>query len=533
MNTKLFGIVNLLLIVAAVSLYSGATNYFQQDRTYSDNKLIQPPIGDGMNSYYGNEQIDLAVSATLTADETLQIALANSTVQEYLQNTDYDTAIYYDNYGTWIVTFYLFESILDVYIDDATATIIAIISYKDTWNEYNATLIAEAIAYVESAPLLSALATSNLIWDGYEYGEIISVYGSDINGTAWATVDLSIDAANEFTIIDVFASIPFGNPVHSFPEAENIALSSELGMNFTASVENYTMYSTLMYSEENYYYQVEFYEGLQYAYMADPTDPMGCFAPSAWLSIVIDDATGNIISSDGSTPANMSDSEVLALVLANQEIQAWVLQVPDYVSYIWYDGYGYWEISLYDNQSYYSYIYAEVDDATGEIVYVDAYLAQPAQLTEVEVLHIANTTDFGSFLTTYPDAIVYSWYDGAGTWYVSAYSAIYMEAYAEVMIDDATGTVLSYYTAEPAIPAILSLENVWNIVQASANYTAFMSTHDAVETSIYYFAGSWYVDLWDTVSFDGVSFVIDDASGTITAVYDGGWVSEPTCPPQL
>ena len=577
------------------------------------------------------DQLD-ATEPLLTEDQVLLIALENEEVSGYIEATEADHSLYFDGFGIWIVSFYPgiaileFQEYLDVYIDDNTSEIIEVIYISDEYIFEEDPVLTEAVMeYLTTSEITSNFLSTheNMEWYVFNWDGMVNAWMSNYETNIWLSANLFADEVDtdtwDFELIDVTASAVFGSPNHSFEDALAIAMDSPEVIEFVTDNVEYQVTTTLSYTIDGDYFYDEGLIGSGYNYflefssgeMDEPIDDFpGTNAGSdsvtpddwneTWMIVTIDDAIGEIVDIWGTAPAEMTEDEVISIVLAIPEIdnwlgnfvdyeifayydgfgawyvdiyiewdyayvivdditgeiieveiyqtvpsamtenevvdivlaapevQDWLLNVSDYEVYTYYDGYGFWWVDLYDSTNFYNYISAEVDDQTGELTYLDVFLAEPAEMTEEEVLQIALESGMNDFLNLYENAEIEAYYDGNSLWYVFAYSPVLIDAWAWAEIDDLSGDVISYEENHPLILPTMSVEEILVIVHSTSNYTDFVLNLVEVYEDVIFYDGLWYVNIGGYNIDDGylsLCFTIDDATGDILEIFEC-WMME-------
>ncbi|MHA1450602.1 MAG: hypothetical protein ACTSP4_14425, partial [Candidatus Hodarchaeales archaeon] len=273
---------------------------------------------------------------------------------------------------------------------------------------------------------------------------------------------------------------------------------------------------------------------------------------------------------------NLDANGVLDIVLADDSIAGYVAANPDYYTdiglnvYYGDDSWTTWYVSFWtfsDTGNYiettpsdpsigyissgYSYAFASVDDETGEILYVEAYVWEEATLTEADVLTIASSVpEVQTFITDFPDAEGYAYYDYFGTWWVYYSHPYIWEAWVSLYVDDSTGEVHDVDVSQPNIIPALSYQDVIDLVNATPEVINFTSYFPNASYYAYYDSYSdeacWYVEIsssssvWfgdengdgfpdDNETYESWFFTIADSTGEILDMYYynfGGWYWE-------
>jgi len=199
------------------------------------------------------------------------------------------------------------------------------------------------------------------------------------------------------------------------------------------------------------------------------------YTPESWAWVVISDKDGSVDYYDIYYPyagANHTKDEIIAIVEALPEVQAWIAENPDYEMVVTFISPTYWDESI-DFENFTEI----VDDSFG-------FFGVNESLWYVDFWAWDNNSLWGKWLG--------------------------------VTIDDTTGEVLAIeQTVEPTLTA----EEVLAIAEAIPEIQAFLASLPSYETSVWFdsFTGYWYVDFWDNENWMNYAFIeIDDASGEVT-----------------
>ncbi len=594
--------VGILLAIFLVGALNGGFSYKTNNHTHYSNQTLNDDVR--------TSEVDNTTSAILSEQDAINLALSDPEVSAYANDNNADIYTFYDGYSMWYIDLFPQNdqnTWMEVIIDGNQAVILSVDIYS--FDEYNGDVNTElenaSILYLEENEYTSDFFTNHpdaeLMFNDY-YG-LLNVFAYDITSDDWMSVDLPYDDNMNFDLLDVSSDILFGNPLHTFDDAVDIALQDPLVANFTSST-NYTIDATLSYFNEDYsmYEGMDLYMGY---YLTIVFSSMDIFYDvysepgESYISVTIEDATGDIIYIDNYYDSNLSEDEVisialnipeisefannesvevsayfdgyeywdvylynydtgdfadviidditgdvvdyyiyrqidatlteneaLSILLSDDSVNNWTLSVDNYSYSIYYDNYGYWYISLYDTNNYYNYVDAVIDDQSRSIVYLDIYLAAPAKLDESTVLDLAMSNGLEDFMNQYPDALYQIYYDGFGQWTVSAYDEILVDAWIYIVIDDNTTEIIYSERNDPDVLPTMSVDDVFTLVHESSNYTDFVNMYGDVNETIYFMDGYWYCDVY-TYSADnyaGMTFVIDDSTGTITDIYNWEWM---------
>ncbi|MHA1222983.1 MAG: hypothetical protein ACTSP3_06950, partial [Candidatus Heimdallarchaeaceae archaeon] len=197
------------------------------------------------------------------------------------------------------------------------------------------------------------------------------------------------DASSEVLSVEVYIASEETNLTEQ--EVLNIALANEQVQAFINAHPNYESY---VYYDYFQYWYIDFYDEYYYS----------------WCSVVIDDITSEVVevfSSDDFYETNLSVDEVVALALADSDVQQFITDYPDYEIYVYltefYDTFDTepveepwgmlenltWVVGFYSSD-FENWLEVWIDDSTGEIF--DKWMTTPATRTEADILSIANAT---------------------------------------------------------------------------------------------------------------------------------------------
>ncbi len=200
------------------------------------------------------------------------------------------------------------------------------------------------------------------------------------------------------------------------------------------------------------------------------------YASESWAWVVISDKDGSVDYYDIYYPyagAIHTKDEIVAIVEALPEVQAWIAENPDYEMTVTYMSSTYWDESI------------ELENFTE--IFDDSFDA----FFGVNESH---------------------WYVDFWAWDNDSYWCKWLG----VTIDDTTGEVLAIeQTLEPTLTA----EEVLAIAEAIPEIQTFLASLTSYETSVWFdpFTGNWYVNFWDNNNWMNSAFVeINDATGEVT-----------------
>lgn len=400
------------------------------DSAYSGLKSPDGYINaEGEYSYYYDD-----IDTNLDYEEVIEIAHQQLEIQEFIEGIGDDM---YEEYA-WF-------------------------DYEDTW-------------FVDIYPLN--------YWDAFAYVTISDSTGNVLEIFTWngegleITKDEIMEIVLEHSVVKEF--------IETYPD-----------------VESYCFYEFFGFWSVSFYYDSADDYGVE---SVDYNYDYGY--ESKYLYAVFDAVTEEIIeiyTSFAPSSLNLNIDSVMELVLLEPDMAEFVEDHPDYYIdtgvYLHYgeDQYAIWYLYF---QTYpdagarggvtppsaptedfdivfwdYSFAFVSVDDATGEILYVEVYSWHEATRTEEEVLEIASTlTEIQEFQTVFPDTEITVYYDYYGTWFVSYYVPYLYDAWAYISIVDETGEVLYVEIYIPEQVPLMTYDEVLNVVKATPeaqNFTVY------------------------------------------------------------
>ncbi|MFX1285567.1 MAG: hypothetical protein ACFFB5_18150 [Promethearchaeota archaeon] len=318
-------------------------------------------------------------------------------------------------------------------------------------------------------------------------------------------------------------------PTLTEEEVYDIAINSEEGIAF---LEEYPEADINIWFDSFQFWYVEFYPSYEYCeYNDDFTDPdepnvkIGSGYVWDYLSLVIDDLTGEIIEVVQPIDPTLSEDEVLEIAFDIPKIQELADEYEDLQVWAYYDGYGYWYIDIHSSEHYEVWAYVTIDDATSEVV--DFYVPQLPDLSKETIIDIAmEDPNVKEFLDKYDnssiDAYFYtSWYfsDETGEkmnepsyegtpeayWYVYVYSEIYLDAWGYLLISDDTGEIIESDFIMPDLPTVTYTEAI-SITQAHELTIEFIENYPDYGIYAYHFSTYYYDEVVEDKDYTEVSY---------------------------
>ena len=169
-----------------------------------------------------------------------------------------------------------------------------------------------------------------------------------------------------------------------------------------------------------------------------------------FISIIIDDVTGEVISISTMIVPELTEAEVIAIASTIPEVASFLENITYSIFIEFNEYYGYWYIFFWNDHIYEEYAYVEIADPSGEILYYEVHDIEDPNMTAQEVLDILfaveeiqdwleNITEYFSYANFYE-----------GFWYAGIYAGNETIAYGntsiiayEAVIDDLTGEIVS------------------------------------------------------------------------------------------
>lgn len=418
--------------------------------------------------------------ALLTEVEVLAIAEALDAVQEF--RADHDDVVvwaWYDGFDFW-------------YVDYSV----------DYWDEY----------YVEDNEISTEI--------GYEAKPVTeySYYPE------WSYLTVIIQDSTGL----VFEIIQPVEPSLTEEEVHNIAVNSDDGKAF---LEEYPDAEIYIWFDSFQFWYVEFYPPYEYyeyeeSKNTDPEEPIA--EPGVlgyvwdYLSLIIDDLTGEIVEVFRPVDPTLTEEEVLEIAFNIPEIQALAEEYTDLEAWAYFDGFGYWYVDIFSEEHWEVWASVTIDDATAEVI--GFYVPKLPELSKDEVIAIAmEVSDVQVFLNKYDnssiDAYFYSsWFFGetldesgekssepgyegesVAYWYVYLYSEIYRDAWGYLLISDDTGEIFESDFIMPNLPTITYNQAI-TITQNHELTIEFISNYSDDYGMYAYHFGNYYYDDYEVVS---------------------------------
>ncbi len=272
-----------------------------------------------------------------------------------------------------------------------------------------------------------------------------------------------------------------------------------------------------------------------------------------YLTVAIDDATLETTFLEvARQPRHEAVDVISELIATNSEIQQFVTEMEEVQAYLSFDPFvGTWYVGLSPTWTYWSYLWATVNDTDLSLMELDVYympedLRPQMSVSQVKSL-ISNMTivaEFNDTYSAYGDIITWtyyypeywSWYDVEGNdsaspgttfdsnnkvWEIWIYSEVILEAWLVITINDTTGEIISIDESNPWIMPTLYPDDVLNITNQLQEVINFTEQHSTYDFYLAYYSGTWYISYsyyqLDTYAY--VYVVIDDATAQVTEIY--------------
>jgi len=188
-----------------------------------------------------------------------------------------------------------------------------------------------------------------------------------------------------------------------------------------------------------------------------------------------------------------SSEEIMDIVEVHPDVIAWKVLNPDSTYVIGFSKDGLWHVQYWDD-IHLDFLNVHVNDTTLEVVYIYARQEEPEML-ESDVITLAmSIPEIADYLATIPYNIDTDWYDNVGWWYIEFRHQYIRYEYAQVIINDHTGEIISFVIFDIPDPTMLP-EDVWPIffsIEEIYNWSLLLIDN---HTSIHYLEGVWHASL--------------------------------------
>ncbi|MHA1303304.1 MAG: hypothetical protein ACTSQE_06440 [Candidatus Heimdallarchaeaceae archaeon] len=375
---------------------------------------------------------DTTVDSKLTEEQAIEIAKNSPDIASFIdQFEEIEIYTYYDPEGYWYIDFFALDDWMSyayAVIDDASGEIV----YTEVY------LYSEETNLTESEVLDIALANEEVIqfindnpdYEYYVYYDFYQYWYVDFYGNyyySWCSVTID-DQTGE--IVEVYRSDDFYDTNLNATEVLDIAMSDPDVQVFIEENPDYEVYIYLLECYDAYggeYGDNESFPATEI--IEEPTDNMTLWVVDfstpdyfEWISIYIDDATGEIVDKWMTQPALLTEDEVEQIVLGIPEVQNFIENYSDSIIDLWYDGFGYWYAWVYSESQWDAYVFVTIDDLTGEVLEVESYFPEPAVHTSDEVEEfVMSLPEVQEYIANYSDYEIWICYSD-GYWYVDIYS---------------------------------------------------------------------------------------------------------------
>lgn len=406
-----------------------------------------------------NPDDTIYTNSNLSETEVEAILATIPEITEFLaQFEEVELYLFFDpEYELWYALYFViddFYSYALVVLDDITAEVILVETFIASGDS---NLTEEQVLNIAlSNEKVQEFVTDHPDYEVYVYYDYFQYWYVDFYDNyyySWCSA-LIDDVTGE--IIEVYSSDDFYETELTVDEVVDIALADLDVQQFIIDHPEYEMYV----------YLTEFYD----TFDTDPemdepfywTDNITWIVGFSsldymdWMEVWIDDSTGEIIDKWMTTPATKTAEEIFDIANSTVEVQEFLAQYEDAFIDVWYDGFGTWHVWIWSEVQWDAYCFLEIDDLTGEILYIDQYLPVPPQHDESEVLAVVMAlTEVIDFINDNPEYEMWLYfYDGL--WYVDIYSIDYCDG-IWIMIDDYDLTVLSIETYQCEGPVDIAI----------------------------------------------------------------------------
>ena len=233
----------------------------------------------------------------------------------------------------------------------------------------------------------------------------------------------------------------------------------------------------------------------------------------------LQDVTGEVIHLEYQlvVEATKTEAQIIAILETSNETQEFFNAVTNYFVDIWYDGLGTWHINIYgENQFGPNSLEAQIDDKTGQILWLHIRLARPATMTEAQVIDVLlNYSEAQAWFNTVTYYTINVYYDGYGYWYIDVYDhdTGYIYIFAEV--NDTTG---ERTWIDVGYPPQMTDSQIIQIVLNHPDTAEWFSQVTNYEFSLWFnaFGSYWSIEFYDYQM--GASYLyaeVDDVTGQL------------------
>ena len=343
----------------------------------------------------------------------------------------------------------------------------------------------------------------------------------DLNASYSGLVDIYF-SNNTYDYLSIIVNDATGTVIHTYQPIQpnltredvyTIAVSSTEGKNYLGDHPNAEI--NIWFDAYQYWY-ADFFESF------DPTISNNTVIKNmGFLSIIIDDQTGEIVEVIKPIEASFTEDQIRTLIENIPEIESLIAKYSDIEALIWYDGFGTWSVTIYSPNNPEVYGYVDISDSSGVIISIK--VNKPASYTEEEIVNILyNTQDFIDFKATYNE-IALCWYFSSGVWYISFWAYDYPEANGWANISDETGEIIESNFVTPTLPSVTQQQAI-DIAMNSELTETFFNKYTNPENHSYFFDGTWivvflvngtYVNGSSEPSFAALTISIDAETGEI------------------
>lgn len=398
--------------------------------------------------------------------------------------------------------------------------------------------VEQAISFVNSLVVISEFLDENDMefyvssysWDDKNRAYVWAWSERDLEEYFYLNINLNFEETEEkiweFTLNNIESNVIFGDTLNNLDDINQLIEESSEFQNYSYTVENYTSYNYYTYSvatgfifdvsyypEYNWYYDDYERDETQGDEPDNPTYPEDLYR---WIEFIVRDDTSTIIEIWGTYSNQMTEDDVMQIVLLDDGVKDWLLNVNSYTHSAHYNDRGSWWIYLVEDEDYYTYAYLNVNDKTGEISEFYSAVSVPATLTDQEVRDIVLSAEgaskyFHRVIESYSDLF----YDQYGTWWVYYYDVEDWRNSLYLQVNDTDGSIMQLRMLLTK-PAEMSDTNVINKL-LGVGLQEFLDTYENVEVYNYYDGyGIHYLYAYDRILLEASAWgSVNDTSGDV------------------
>jgi len=382
----------------------------------------------------------------ITFQEAIDIASSVPEVAVFLEENDISSVSANLIENKWIVEFYAdnFTYAEDIYywmnyayieINAITGEVLYFVVYSPTKPNYTE---QEIIAIADAIPEIAEWIENqggdisvNAWYDGYELW-YVDYWSDNLRTYPFVIISNRNGSVVYYEIYD-----PLDNAIHTEEEIIEIVEALEIVQQWIALNPEYgitiNFYETIWFRDNTFLKSTNtvYLDTIKTKIIEEDTpiwivDYWALDNPyEKWISITVDDITGEVIDIMQSLVPNLTFEEAVSIAESHPEISAFLDSLTLYsVSAVFDSFYGYWYVYFENMYNYNEYATVDIIDATGEIFYYYICDLPDPNLTGEEALVIALANqEVQDYIETIDDYEVYMCYD-AGYWYIDLIDSI-------------------------------------------------------------------------------------------------------------